>query len=155
MTGKRGTPEQRFWPKVEAGDPDYCWEWLSGGDGYGYGRFYDGERQVKAHRWAYEYLVGPIPEGMRIDHLCRNRGCVNPRHMEVVTHKENTLRGTAPTAINAHKSACLRGHPFDYANTWIAADGGRRCRACNCIRQRQTQARAKARRLTHPNGRTT
>src|SRR6516225_3492381 len=83
-----------------------CWEWKGGRSGNGYGMFYLGyvnrkTAQVLAHRFQYERLVGPIPPNMTIDHLCRNRACVNPSHMEVVTNRENILRGECVSAVNA------------------------------------------------------
>lgn len=109
-----------------------CWRWT----GYllpnGYGLI--GRRQIKgsrlAHRWFYELLIGPIPEGLQLDHLCRNRSCVNPAHLEPVTHKVNGLRGVGPPALNARKTHCIHGHLFDAENTHLAPDGTRRCRAC-------------------------
>jgi hypothetical protein len=82
-----------------------------------------------------ELFVGPIPEGLVIDHLCRNRGCINPTHMEPVTNAENVLRGEGPTAVNARKTHCKRGHPFDDVNTYVYAKG-RACRMCHQLRQR-------------------
>lgn len=84
--GRRGTEEEHFWIKVQK-IPGGCWNWL-GGTSRGYGIF----RGVKAHRWSYEHLVGPIGEGMVIDHLCRNPSCVNPGHLEQVTVAENNRR---------------------------------------------------------------
>lgn len=82
-----------------------------------------------AHRVAYELAVGPIPEGLTLDHLCRIRDCINPAHLEPVTNRENTLRGEGFSAVNARKAACPRGHPYDDENTWGYRDG-RYCRAC-------------------------
>lgn len=81
---------------------------------------------VKAHRFAYEALVGPIPKGLEIDHLCFVRNCVNPGHMEPVTSAVNTLRSTGPTAANAAKDQCVNGHPFDFTRP----DGERGCLRC-------------------------
>lgn len=117
----------RFWAKVEK--TDTCWLWTAALV-KGYGRFYDTDmRPVGAHRWAYELLVGPIPEGLTIDHLCRVRRCVNPDHLEVVTQRENVAR--VPP-----KTHCPHGHAFTAANTYIRkpkADGlrpARQCREC-------------------------
>jgi hypothetical protein len=87
--------------------------------------WYDGKVRL-AHRVIYEYLVGPIPDGLSIDHLCRVRHCVNPAHLEPVTHRENVLRGQAPTAVNGRKTRCKRGHEFNRT-----VRNGRRCYTCH------------------------
>ena len=136
--------EARFWSKVEF--TDSCWLWTASRV-VGYGDFSVGSRvdgsakHVRAHRWAYGYLVGPIPEGLVIDHLCRVRHCVNPDHMEPVTLRENILRGVGVAAICAVKTHCKHGHAFDEANTYIYARGGRGCRACGRRAQREAQAK--------------
>jgi hypothetical protein len=107
--------EVRFWQKVDtSGD---CWEWIAGRNQYGYGTFRANYKHWLAHRWAYTHLVAPIPDGLQVDHLCRNRGCVNPAHMELVTSGENTRRGISPSARNARKTHCIRGHEYTAENT--------------------------------------
>jgi hypothetical protein len=109
-----------------------CWEWQRGRIPDGYGVAFDRatRRHIGAHRVYYEELVGPIPDGMTIDHLCRNPACVNPGHLEPVTMRENNLRGESPWAQNARKTHCPAGHPYDEANTRIGTKGDRKCRAC-------------------------
>jgi len=126
----RPTVGERFWSKVEK--TDRCWLWTANRTTpQGYGSFALGHSKfVLAHRYAYAELVGPIPAGLTLDHLCRNPPCVNPAHLEPVTMRENTLRGTSPAARNAVKTHCLRGHPFDTVNTLINVRGERQCRAC-------------------------
>ncbi len=121
--------------------PDGCWLWTGELTRNGYGRERieprAGSRRVVAHRLVYELLVGPIPEGLQLDHLCRNRACVNPEHMEPVTGRINTLRSTGPSAINASKTACVNGHALDERNTYVRPDGtGRHCKACARERNR-------------------
>ena len=120
--------EQRFWSKV-AITPG-CWEWLAYKVPSGYGRFRVGKEMTPAHRVAYEMLVGQIPAGLCIDHLCRNPSCVNPSHMEPVTRVENTMRGSGWGPSNAKKTECLRGHAFTEENTYIDRHGKRSCKEC-------------------------
>lgn len=122
-----------------------CWLWTGPGDGLGYGSFGlktdDGWRVVKAHRFAYETMVGPIPAGLHIDHLCRVRHCVNPDHLEPVTLRENILRGVSPAARNALKTHCPKSHEYIGNNLYIFPDGSRGCRACAREWQRNFNAR--------------
>jgi hypothetical protein len=116
----------RFWEKVEK--TPTCWIWTASRDPAGYGRF----EGAYPHRFAYQLLVGPIPAGLDLDHACRVRHCVNPSHLEPVTHRVNVLRGISPMAINARKVICKRGHPFDETNT--RRNGTRRaCRKCGVL----------------------
>ena len=95
-----------------------------------------------SHRLAYELEIGPIPAGLEIDHLCRVRNCVNPAHLEPVTHAENIRRGTGPLAENARKTECVHGHPLEGANLYVRpGDGHRQCRACNTARSAAWRAR--------------
>jgi hypothetical protein len=134
-----GEVEERFWSKVKhTPDWDGCWLWTDKPHTHGYGRFHVSRgNRIMAHRLAYELLVGPIPDGFVIDHLCRVRLCVNPTHLEPVTQKENTRRGLAHelNKINHQtaKTHCPRGHAYDEANTYVDPDGARRCRACRRV----------------------
>lgn len=131
---------ERFWPKVSRVGESECWEWIAGRNRSGYGIFRvggAGTSPVNAHRVAYEILRGAIPQGLDLDHLCRNRGCVNPAHLEPVTRKVNTLRGSGPTAINAARTHCHRGHEFTPQNT-IAHPLGRNCRECRRLQRSRT-----------------
>jgi len=103
-----------------------CWLWLGHKDPRGYGKFFAAPgNRTTAYRWSYEHHIGPIPEGLHIDHLCRVPACVNPEHLEPVTSAENTRR--AGEAI----TECLRGHPYTEENTYVAPGSGRRsCRTC-------------------------
>lgn len=101
---------QRFWDKVEKSDG--CWLWTATKTPLGYGHFWHEGRMRGAHRFAYEDTVGAIPEGQTIDHVCKNRGCVNPAHMEVVSLRENILRSDNPQARNKRKTSCPRGHQY-------------------------------------------
>ncbi|MEU3102952.1 HNH endonuclease signature motif containing protein [Streptomyces griseoflavus] len=95
-----------------------------------YGTFRAAGQTTRAHRYAWEQEHGPVPDGLELDHKCRRRNCVNTAHLEVTDHRTNTLRSTAPTAINARKTHCAHGHAFDAANTYRDRHGHRRCRAC-------------------------
>ncbi len=122
-----------FWDKVQF--TDTCWLWTGGIDRYGYGKFRFNGRMAGAHVYAYEFCVGPIPEGLQIDHLCRTRPCQNTDHMELVTSRVNTLRGEGITAKKARQTHCINGHLFDEANT--GHYGTKRvCRACDRETQR-------------------
>jgi hypothetical protein len=127
-------PIDRFLEKVTVsktcsynGTP--CYEWGAAKTRGGYGQFRLGGRLVYVHRFSYETFVGTIPEGMYIDHLCRNRCCVNPSHLEIVTNKENIRRGE--TGKNSkEKTHCPQGHPYKGDNLYIAPRGDRQCREC-------------------------
>lgn len=131
---------ESFWDKV-AEQADGCWHWTGATDSAGYGRFrpHDPTTTNMAHRVAYLALVGPIPDGLQLDHLCRVRKCVNPDHLEPVTARENILRGYGRGANEARQTRCQNGHPLSGDNLYIKPNGRRQCRQCN--RDRQTRFR--------------
>lgn len=120
---------ERFARKVAVA-PTGCWIWEASRNQYGYGQFYFAGQPRKAHRLAYEWAMGEIPVGLEIDHLCKVRECVNPAHLEPVTHRENLLRGDTFQAANAAKTHCKRGHEFSPENTRVVAGRWRKCRTC-------------------------
>jgi len=123
------TESERFWSKVEK--TEGCWIWIAARDSKGYGGFHvggsrKGRRWVRAHRWAYAAAKGEPPAGLDLDHLCRNRACVNPEHLEPVTRSVNLQRGASGS-----KTQCNYGHVFTPENTYRQASTGRRsCLAC-------------------------
>jgi len=128
LAGWLSEVSDRFWSKVDAsGD---CWEYTGYINSDGYGRCHVRDvGHMLVHRLAYELLIGPIPPELCIDHLCRNRRCVNPDHLEAVTPQLNTLRGATIPAVHSRKTHCPRGHPYDETNT-MWDHGRRRCRQC-------------------------
>lgn len=120
--------EDRFWSRVEMIPFHSCWEWMGGKNQKGYGDFGDNK---KAHRVSYEIHRGVIPPGLVIDHLCRNRGCVNPLHLEAVSNKENLYRGLGFASKNRKKTSCKNGHPFTQENTYLNVKRNSRvCKIC-------------------------
>ncbi len=143
MTGAL-TPGERFWSKVDKLD-DGCWTWNGSILPDGYGKFFTGEsrrpgetshsapRMVLAHRWSYEQSHGPIPAGLQIDHLCYNRACVNPAHLEAVSGEENVRRAAANAGLNLR---CRNGHLRTESNTVLRSNGWRECGTCKAERNR-------------------
>ena len=127
----------RFWDKVLPEPNTGCWLWTAAlsVDGYGIIRYEGQTRQ--SHRVAYETLVSPVPDGLQLDHRCRQRSCANPAHLEPVTKEENHRRG-----LGSAQPVCRRGHPRSPENLRVEANGVRRCRPCDAIRQRRCKARA-------------
>lgn len=140
---RRKTAFQRFCAKIVFQDSG-CWEWTGAGSKVrlGYGNFWDGDtkRQLGPHRYSYERFVGQIPDGLHLDHLCRNPKCVNPGHLEPVTCQVNVLRGISVFAKNAKKTHCPKGHPL-FLRRNGKRTSGRRCRECERIRERAREQR--------------
>lgn len=151
-------PVLRFWPKVTK--TETCWLWNAGCFNNGYSSMNVDGKRIGAHRFAYEILVGPIPPGLTVDHLCHNeaaargecaggvtcrhRRCVNPAHLEAVTSRVNLLRATGAIAvINLAKTECPRGHPYSDTNTYEWR-GHRGCRICKYNRNVEWKARVRA-----------
>jgi hypothetical protein len=132
MTRMRDLRE-RILERVAEQDGGYsspCWISDRATNGVGYTQIWVGQEKFYTHRLAYQIFVGPIPDGLHIDHLCRQRACCNPVHLEPVTPRENVLRGNSPAAAQALQTECIHGHPFDEANTG-RTNGKRYCHECN------------------------
>lgn len=133
---RRVDPAIRWWSYVERTATGWWWTGYVGPNGYG--ALGISGKHILAHRFAYELLIGPIPKGLQLDHLCRDTSCVKviadeygPAHIEAVTPRVNSLRSFSPLALNAQKTHCKHGHPFDAANTYARLTGGRTCRTCS------------------------
>lgn len=153
MQNRRGQPLR---PVYDPDDPylrimakvhktDWCWHWTANRATNGYGRVSVRGKSAAAHRAVYELYVGSIPDGLELDHLCRNRACVNPDHLEPVTHRENTLRGNTITAIAARTTHCPAGHALVDGNLVPSSlkQGRRDCLTCSRERARKRRAARK------------
>lgn len=129
--------------KISIDEATGCWLWQGCKTYQGYGRMIRLRANHMAHRVVYEDLVGPVPDGLVLDHLCRVRHCVNPAHLEPVTNRENILRGTGFAARKAAQSHCVNGHPLSGENIY-PYKGGRLCRTCRRARHNTPEQKAKA-----------
>ena len=129
--------------RIKFGAADECWLW-TGSLSQGYGRLVINGTSRRAHRVVFEWKRGPIPDGLQLDHLCRNRACVNPQHLEIVDGRTNTLRGISPTAVNAKQTHCVKGHPLSGDNLMLDHRGHRRCRECQRWHEKQSKTAARA-----------
>jgi hypothetical protein len=122
----------RFWRYVHSEPNTGCWLWVGALHEAGYGMLNVDQRAVRAHRISYEHFRGPIPADLELDHLCRQRCCVNPDHLEAVSHQENMRRGQLFDLgeLSRRKDSCPFGHPYDEQNT-VSYRGHRKCRACH------------------------
>ncbi|MFJ8146570.1 HNH endonuclease signature motif containing protein [Streptomyces sp. NPDC096048] len=134
------TDLRRLLEKVEI-DESGCWRWTGFISHKGYGRFRFASNVGHAHRFAYVVLVGPIGDGLEIDHLCRERSCINPEHLEAVTHSEN-LQRRHPAGLPTH---CQEGHEYTPENTYRRPNGARLCRTCKNAEKARYRARVAAR----------
>lgn len=135
------TTEERFWSKVDtSGGPDACWPWMGCTNADGYGRFMLAGRVEQSHRVAYVIMREPIDPGLQVDHLCRNRCCANPKHMEIVTAAENTMRGISPPAVNSRKNHCPKGHELPKQSKMVSGKPRRPCPQCNTAKTRRIEA---------------
>ena len=146
------TDEERFFSKVHEAD-DGCWEWIGSRSDTGYGSFRTRDGSASnSHRWAYQFFIGQIPEGLQLDHLCRNRACVNPWHLDPVTSRVNTMRGGLAESIRQRAAAlthCPHGHEKNEANTYRRFNKKLKrwevvCRPCRNARLRRRHAARKA-----------
>lgn len=141
FAGRYGFVEDRWNHHLNKGDPDSCWNWAGPIFNNGYGMWIVGRSlQRGAHIESYNRYVGQVEKGLELDHLCRNRACVNPKHLEPVTKVVNILRGIGPSALNAKKTHCPKGHPYDFVDT----AGHRRCRVCRREVQRRHDAKKRS-----------
>lgn len=138
---------QRFLTKIKKAK-NGCWNWTASVTVFGYSQFHYGGKQGKGHRYSYEHYKGAIPKGLSIDHLCRNRKCVNPDHLEAVTNKENVMRGIGLTAQHARKTECINGHDLTGTNLYTYHYNGnpvRQCKACQVKRRHDYYSKNRSR----------
>jgi len=150
------TLPKRFWDKVTISNTHFyegtpCWEWTASTDPAGYGSFWFNGKKKYVHRLSYEDVNGEVPEGLELDHLCRNRSCCNTNHLESVPPKENVRRSLVAFVAELKqriKTHCPQGHKYSKENTYITPIGSRKCRSCHRIQDSQYRQRKKMEKLT-------
>lgn len=168
FASRYGDPVKNFWSKVEVRGDDECWPWKANIEPSGYGTYqttYEGVRFTKAHRFAYHVSVGPVREGLDLDHTCHtndescalgnkcpHRACCNPAHLEPVTERVNVRRSRGTSGTNARKTHCIHGHELSGDNLAIRSDGGRRCRRCKRASENRRYARRASAASQSPEG---
>jgi hypothetical protein len=135
----------RFIEKYRVNHDTGCWEWCHAKQGGGYGLFWLEGKYVLAHRASYAFFIGPIADGLTIDHLCKSPGCVNPSHLEAVNMATNFWRGNSFASLNKRKTHCPQGHPYAGDNLVVTKEGSRQCRTCTRQRTRAWQQTERAR----------
>lgn len=144
LARKRTAAIDRFWDKIQIDDLTGCWNWIAAIDRDGYGVFRETTNKHdscgRAHKFAYQHYVGVVPANKQLDHICRNRRCANPKHLEIVTLIQNVMRGESFSAVNARKTHCIHGHPLSGDNLYVQPSTGYRyCRECKRISGRRNQ----------------
>lgn len=132
-----GPLPDRIWNRITVNSETGCWESTLSLNAQGYTQVRWKGRTMRLHRLIYTHLVGPVPLDIHLDHLCRNRACCNPRHIEPVSGRENVMRGDGFASVNANKTHCPRDHEYDARNTYHDSTGARRCRQCARLTQNE------------------
>ena len=138
----------RFWSKVDKKPNQGCWLWTANKYQGGYGQIKYKNKTISAHRASYQILKGIIPDGLVLDHLCRNRACVNPDHLEIVTQRENILRGVGLAAVNKNKEFCPKGHSYSERG-FLNKNGQRICLECKRIKAASDRSSGKAKKYPY------
>ncbi len=129
---------ERFFSKIKFNKKTWCWDWIAGTDKDGYGQFWFNKKQRKAYRVSYELFRGSLTDGLTLDHLCKNKKCCNPEHLEQVSIGINLKRASHQiTTINSKKTHCHNGHEFTPENTYITPLGKRQCNECQTQRKKK------------------